>query len=188
MDKDDGDILTLFLGGLIGILFGTARQNSKDIQAKDIELSKYDPVLTAKRDLFNQRKIEVERYQLDTVIEKLQGSVKEAYTESVGCYLLGMDLAASTMICFALKEYLSVEANSKYGQEKSFKKRLDLLFEEKLLQPAQLKLIDYMKDQRDVQAHEINRLHALDILGSFNVMKEVVEIFSPKPMIAEVNE
>jgi hypothetical protein len=164
-------------GFLLGMIWYANSSTTQKLNQKAEELESYDPILKQRKNLVNSRKKDIERYNLHKIYNLLEGKTQEAFEESMVCFLLGMDLAASNMICLTLDVYLKENLVLKYGNDKSLKEQFELFFKDKLLQPTQLKLLHYLRDQRNIQAHEINRLEEIDLLGMFKVMKDLVEIF-----------
>jgi len=184
MGKNEIDPLEIFLGGIITYpLFNVIQkyfQNNKS-------LTKYQRQWEKLTKVIETRSKKLREYKLFDIVKTLEEKSKEAYSEALGCYLCGLDLAASNMICFSLEVYFK-EQIKKYDKNKSLSDIILDLEKEGNLQPCQVKLFHILREQRNIQAHIVNRIHELDLLGLFKVMRDVVNIFSPQPVIAEKNE
>lgn len=187
MANYDDDWVGLLFGGALALFIGNARQSNIEINKRETELKKFKPI-EHRKNLIQKRNKQLNEFALDKIIDLVDGDAKAAFIEAVECYVVGFDIAASSMICLSLEVYLKVKLELRYGKESSLKKQYELFFNDKLLQPTQLKLIHYLRDQRNIQAHEVNKLDEIDLLGMFKIMKDLVGIFSPKSMNAEINE
>jgi len=169
------------LGVFLGMLLYTTSDTTKKLNKKEEELKSYDPLLKERKDLVISRKKDIEKYNLHKIYELLEGKAQEAFAESMGCFLFGMDLAASNMICLAIEMFLRDKTNN---HKDSLYKLIENLIDSHQLDPLDLNYFHALRKQRNNQVHTINRFDELTILGLYKTLKEIIGIFKEKEIKA----
>jgi len=179
-DSSGEALLLMLLGGAVGAglaqpqLQQAQLANSQLIHKNAQLLSFYNKWGKVAR-IYDDRLLTLKKFSLTTVIQQLDNPAKEAFIEALNCYLLGQDLAASTMICLAIELLLRQKAN---GNSIPLAELIDSVAKRYNFEPHLQERLHLLRRQRNIQAHTATKLEELVLLGLFKALKEIQMAFA----------